>query len=167
MKTSLEEVAKLFPEVADAVAQIKAERVSGMEPEIRRTYKECKNWHEAWVYIFRRAFLSHNDFLRFEDGKIICVVWPVRDFNDNLVGVLEKIAARIGLNRDLVEMRLVNTKVTSAGVGRLKAILPLATVKIFSREDADRDQTIEYVNTKVGWIRQLHARKQSKLQVKS
>ncbi len=81
------------------------------------------------------------------------------DFDDKLVGILEKIASRLGPDNDLVEMRLIKTRVTPQGVEKLKTILPKAVIKFYSREEAKKDPTIEYVNTNIEWIKRLYDKK--------
>ena len=143
-------------EIKNLIAEYRAKETARQFEYPKRTYNEVRSWREAWVFIFYLAHLAHEDFLKSEDGKVKCVVWPVREFNDKLIGVLEKIAERIGSNHDLTEIRLIETGVTSAGIEKLKNFLPNATVKLFSREQARKDKRIEYVNTDIDWIKQLH-----------
>ncbi len=159
MKTNFDKLAKLFPEAASAIVKVRADNASGAMPKMRETFQECNNWPEAWVYIFRCAFLQCDDHLQFENDKIVCVVWPVPAFDDNLVEVLEKIANRIGPDQGLREIRLINTMVTEHGAEKLKTVLPNASIRFISREEARRDQTIEYINTRVKWIKKLHEEK--------
>jgi hypothetical protein len=94
--------------------------------------------------------------LKRHGDKITCAVLIGVEFNDKLIGVLEKIAGRIGVNNDLKELRLIETRVTSSGIKRLKTILPKAAIKLFSREEAKKDQKILYVNTDIEWIKKLY-----------
>jgi len=75
----------------------------------------------------------------------------------SIIDALEKIAARIGVNNDLTELRLIETRVTPKGIERLRKILPKATIKHYTREEAKKDQRIMYVNTDVEWIKRLYA----------
>jgi len=156
-KSRLERLAELCPETAEIVARIQADKADGFIPEPRRTFKECLSWPEAWAFVFHRACLSYRDFLRWEGNKIVCVVWPDPEFDDQIVDVLGKIAERIGRNNDLTEMRLIGTKITPQGVVQLKSIFPKASINSYSREEAERNDTLKYVNTRVKWIAELHA----------
>ena len=86
----------------------------------------------------------------------MCVVWPGLEFDDQIIDVLGKIAEQIGPNNDLIEMRLIGTKVTHNGVAKLKSILPKAVINTYSREEAEKDDALKYVNTRVKWIAELH-----------
>ena len=135
-------------EITRMIAEYRAKEAAGLFEYPKRTYKEVRSWREAWIFIFYVAHLAHEDFLKSENGKVKCVVWPVREFNDKLVGVLEKIADRIGPDNDLAEIRLIETGVTAAGIEKLKKILPNAAIRSFSREEAKKDKGIEYIITK-------------------
>jgi hypothetical protein len=159
VKSGLEILSELYPETAEIVARIQAGKAEGFIPKSRRTFKECRSWPEAWEFVFRRACVHYDNFLKWEGNKIVCVVWPGPEFNDQIVGVFEKIAERIGPNNDLIEMRVIGTKVTPQGVAKLKSILPKAAINSHSREAAEKDNALKYVNTRVKWIAEMHARK--------
>ena len=158
-KTPLERLEELCPETAEVIAQIAADKAAGFIPESRRTYKDCRSWPEAWVFVFELAGVHYENFLKWENKKIVCVVWSVADFDDRIVDVLGEIADRIGPNNDLIDMRIIGTKVTPQGAAKLKIFLPKATVNFYSPEDAEKDETLEYVNTRTRWIEEMHAKK--------
>lgn len=151
-------VAEAESDVAKFIADYRAKEAAGLIEYPKRAYRECHSWREAWVYIFHRASIEHSYHLKSEGEKVTCVVWPVADFDDKLVDILGKISSRIGPNNDVVEMRLIETKVTPRGVENLKMILPKAAIKFFSREQAKKDQTIKYINTDIEWIKKLYAK---------
>jgi len=144
-----------FNEIKKLIAEYRAREAAGEFEYPKRTYKEVQTWREAWIFIFYVAHLDHNCFLKSEDRKVKCVVWSVKQFNDKLVGVLEKIAERIGPDNDVTEIRLIETAVTSAGIEKLKKILPQASIQSFTSEQAKKDKKIEYINTEIEWIRKL------------
>ncbi len=155
---SLEDIEVIDPELAKEVREIRAKEAAGLIQFPKRTYRECHTWREAWVYIFHRGYLDEGDHLRREGDKITCAVWIGADFNDKLIDSFEKIAGRIGVNNDLEELRLVGTSVTPVGIERLNKILPKATIKLYTREEAKKNQRIKYVNTDVEWIKKLYAK---------
>jgi hypothetical protein len=158
---SLEEIEVIDPELAKEIRELRAKEAAGLIQYPKRTYKECHTWKEAWLYIFHRASHASEDFLKRDGEKITSAVWIGVEFKDKLIDALEKIATRIGVNSDLIELRLVETRVTSKGIKRLKKILPKATFKLFTREEAKKDQRIKYVNTDVEWIKRLYAESKS------
>lgn len=142
------------------ISEYRAKEAAGLIEYAKRTYKECHSWREAWIYVFHVVHLAESYHLKSEAGKIKCVVWPGPSFDDRTVGVLKKIAGRIGPDKELIEMRLVDTHVTPAGVTQLKSILPNARVKVFTREQADEDKRIKYVNTDIEWVCKLYNKEQ-------
>jgi hypothetical protein len=154
---NLEAIEAIDPELAKEIREIRAKEAAGLIQYTKRTYRECRTWKEAWLYIFHRAWRASNNCLKRDGEKITCAVWSGPEFKDKLIDALEKIAARIGVNNDLTELRLIETPVTSKGIERLKKILPKATIKLFTREEAKKDKRIQYVNTDVEWIKKLYA----------
>ena len=153
----MDRIVEILPELAETVARIKADKTAGITIDAPLTYRGCRNWREAWVYIFHCARHESSSHLKRYGEKITCVVWIGVEFKDKLVDALEKIAARIGVNNDLTELRLIDTRVTIKGIERLKKILPKATIKVYTREEAKKDKKIQYVGTDVGWIKKLYA----------
>lgn len=133
-----EQLIEAMPETAEIFARIEADKAAGLIIDTPRTYKHCRSWREAWVYIFHRGCLAEGHHLKLEENKVTCTIWVGLEFKDKLVDVLEKIAGRIGINNDLVEMRLIGTRVTAKGLEKLKKILPKATINFYSREEAKK-----------------------------
>jgi hypothetical protein len=159
-KSPLDKLVELHPEYAETVARIRADEAAGLILDPCRTYKECRTWKQAWVYIFYRAHKDPDNFMQFEGEKVIRIVFIGRDFTDKQVYLLEKIAGCVGVNNDLLELRLIETSITPQGVGKLQAMLPKAAINFYTREDAKNDETIEYINTKIKWIKELHDKKE-------
>jgi len=155
-KSRLEILAESCPETVDIVARIQADKAEGFIPESRRIFEECRSWPEAWEFAFRGAGVHYGNFLQWGDKRVVCVVWPGLEFDDQIIDVLGKIAEQIGPNNDLIEMRLIGTKVTHKGVAKLKSILPKAVINTYSREEEEKDDALKYVNTRVKWIAELH-----------
>jgi hypothetical protein len=140
-----ERMIKALPEMAEDFARIEARKAAGLIIDEPRTYRGCRSWREAWAYIFRRGWLDEGSHLKLDGDKVTCVIWVGVEFNDKLVDSLEKIAARIGVNNDLMEMRLIGTRVTSKGAGKLKKILPKAAINFYTREEA-KEHRIRYAD---------------------
>lgn len=151
-------IAKL-PETAEIFAGIRADEAAGLAFEPCQTARQCQTWKDAWVYIFYRAHHYCSHFLQFDGEKVVCVVLIGPEFKDKLLGLLEKMAERIGVNNDLKELRLIETEFTPGGIERLKAILPKASFNYFTRQEADQNRAIKYVNTRFEWIKELQANK--------
>jgi hypothetical protein len=137
---------KGIPEDAETTARIfdrmEADMAAGLIIDTPRTYKDCHSWREAWAYIFHRGWSAEGHHLKLEGDKVTCAVWVGLEFTDKLVVALEKIASRIGVNNDLIEMRLVGTRVTSKGAEKLKKILPKAIISFYTREETKKDPQI-------------------------
>lgn len=142
-----EKLVEILPETAEIFARIDADKAAGITIDAPLTYRGCRTWREAWVYIFEHAWHDSEDFLKRDGDKILCAVWIGVEFKDKLIDRLEKIAARIGVNNDLTELRLIETSITAKGIERLKTILPKATIRLFTREEVKKDKRIKYVNT--------------------
>ncbi len=137
-KLLIEAIPEDAEETAKTFARIEADVAAGLIIDTPRTYKDCHTWREAWAYIFHRGWRDEGHHLKLEGNKVTCVIWAGPEFRDKLVDALEKIAGRIGVNNDLVEMRLIGTHVTPKGAEKLKKILPKATVNFYSREEAKK-----------------------------
>ena len=157
---SLDDISKIDPELAKEILDFRAKEAAGLIEYPRRTFKECRSWREAWIYIFHRARVEHSYYLKSDGGKVTCVVWPKADFNDELINSLRKIADRMGVNNDVNEMRLIGTRVTPLGIEKLKNILPKASIECYSLEQAKVHPKLKYVNTDVEWIKKLYAESQ-------
>ncbi len=145
-KSFLDMVAESDPEMAEIVAGMKRDEAAGILRYAPWSYRECRDWRDTWLYSFRRADLHPTDFVRLEDGKVTCVVWIGRDFNDRLVGVLEKIAGRLGADHDLTELRLIGTNVSEQAIQHLKAFLPKATITHYSEEAREANPRLAYAD---------------------
>lgn len=157
---SLDEISKIDPELAKEISDYKSKEAAGVIEYPRRTYKECRSWKEAWIYVFHRASRAHRDYLKSEGENVTCVVLVGRNFDDDIVNILGKIADRIGVNNDVKEMRLIGTRITPLGIERLKNILPKAGIECYSLEQAKAHPKLKYVNTDVGWIKKLYVESQ-------
>ena len=153
----MEQIEAIDPELAKSIREFRAKEAAGLIQFPKRTHRECQTWKEAWLYSFRRGWLSEDHHIKSEGEKITCVVWVGVEFRDKIVDSLERIAGRIGVNNDLEEMRLIGTSITPQRIEKLGRILPKAAIKLFSREEAKKDRRIQYVNTDVGWVKKLYA----------
>lgn len=136
-KPFLDMVAESDPEMAEIVGEMNRDEAAGTLRYAPSSHRECRDWRDAWPYSFRRGDLHPTDAIRLEDGKVSCVVWLGRHFNDKLVRVMERIAGRLGADRDLAELRLIGTTLREQALQRLKAFAPKATITQYSEEAPD------------------------------
>src|SRR5262245_56379107 len=106
-KPFLDMVAESDPEMAEIVEEMKRDEAAGKLRYPPWSHRECRDWRDAWLYSFGRASLHPSDFMKLENGKVTCVVWIGKNFNDDVVGVVENIAERLGPDRDIAELRLI------------------------------------------------------------
>jgi len=147
-KPFLDLVAESDSEFATLAREIKHDYAVGILRNEPRSYKGCQDWQDAWLYIFRRAYLGPDDHMRIEGKKVTHIVWIGRDFNDKMIDALEKITLRLGTNRDLAELRLVRTAVSNRGTQRLKAIIPDARITVYTKKDAEGKPWLSYADVK-------------------
>lgn len=134
------------PEVAEIIEKIKRDRAAGASRYMPWSHRECRDWRDAWLYSFRRGHLNASRHMRLENNSVTHVVWIREDFSDKLIGSLEKIAERLGPDRNLIELRLIRTRVTSQGIERLKAILPNASIRACTKEEEQQNPNIKWVS---------------------
>jgi hypothetical protein len=137
------------------IEEYRAKDAAGAFEHPKRSYKEVRSWRDAWIFSFYLAHLDHTDFMLSEHGVVRCVVWPAQQFNDKLINTLGKIASQIGPDKDLKELRLIETEATPAGIQKLREIAPNASIKLFTHDEAKKDKRIEYVNTDIEWIKKI------------
>jgi hypothetical protein len=142
-------------EIMKMIDDYRAKEATGAFEYPKHTYKEVCSWRQAWIFAFYIVHLDHTDFLMSEAEIVRCVVLPGREFNDRIINVLKKIADRIGLDNNLKEIRLIETGASSAGIENLAKILPNASIKLFTQEQAKKNRGIKYVNTDIEWIKKL------------
>jgi hypothetical protein len=145
-KAFLDMVAQSEPQLADLVGEVKRDHASGKLRFAPRTYLDCRDWWDAWLYIFRRGRTGADHNLRVENDKVTHVALVGPDFNDAIVQIVERLVLRLGENRDLTELRLIRTRLTAKGVGRLKNLFPNSQVIVFTKEQEDRDPSIIWVD---------------------
>ncbi|EDY16883.1 hypothetical protein CfE428DRAFT_5512 [Chthoniobacter flavus Ellin428] len=145
-KTSrFDELAKDDPELAEILAEIRQKKEAGIIRDAPKTYRDCKDWRDAWLYAFMRAKLHPDRHMRLNGDAVLCVAWIGPAFNDKIVAALEKTAPLLGENRDLRELRLIATAVTGDGMERLKALFPKAAITVHSWEDDRREPSLSNV----------------------
>ena len=81
-----------------------------------------------------------------EGERVRRVVWPVPDFNDRVVLLLERLRERLGVDRDLEELRLIDTKVTPAGVKRLRRLVPKAKITRYSAVEVETNPRLSFAD---------------------
>lgn len=141
-KSRFEELAKDDPELAEILSEIKQKKEAGIIRDAPRTYRDCKDWRDAWLYTFMRAKLHPDRHMQLNGDAAVCVAWIGPDFNDKIVASLEKIAPLVGRNEDLRELRLIATTVTGDGMERLKTIFPKAAITVHSWEEKRRNPSL-------------------------
>jgi hypothetical protein len=145
-KSFLDQVAETTPGMSEIVAEIKRERKSGAIRDAPQTLDRCADWRDGWLYIFQSASLHPADFLRVEDGRVTCVVLVGGSFGDQSIGIAEEIAARLGPDEDLLELRLVATRVTESGAERMRRVIPRAQINTFTGADREGNPRVAYAD---------------------
>ena len=142
----LDRVAKFSPELAGCVEEIKRDYAAGKLHHPPRRSSDCKSWLDIWLYAFKRAHLYPEDHVKIAGGKVTCVAWVGPDFGEKLVALLERCARRVGPDLDLLELRLVRTRVGAQGMERLRALFPKARIVAYSEKQECQNPDIVYVN---------------------
>lgn len=145
-KSFWEQVVEFDPEMAEIVEEIRRDYRSGILRDAPRSYRDCSDWRDAWLYVFKRASLHPTDFMRLEAGKVTCVVWIGMNFDDKMVAITEKVANYLGVNQDLAELRLIGVNISNEGLRRLKALLPKARITQHSEEIREANPRLAYAD---------------------
>jgi hypothetical protein len=140
----LKMVAESSPEGAKIVDDIKNGYATGRLRDQPWRWDQCHSWLEGWLYIYRRVSNPYRDQLRWENEQVKCAVLLGSDINDKTVGLLERLAGRLGPGLDLQELRLIGTRTTDGGLERLNRLFPNATISRYSWKDHDANPQIGY-----------------------
>ena len=136
------------PEIADLLREIKHDREAGLIRDAPFSYRGCKDWHDAWLYSFRLGRLHPDDHMMIRSDKVRVVVWSGRDFNDWIVDRLSKVAARLGPDRNVRELRMINCHVSPKARKSLHQIIPHARLVDYSFDDWWNDSRLSYADPK-------------------
>jgi hypothetical protein len=140
----LKMVAESSPEMAEIVQEIKNDYATGRLRDQPWRWDQCRSWLDGWLYIYRRVCLDYGDHLLWESENVKCAVQIGPDFSDNTVGLLERLAGRLGPGLDLQELRLIGTRVSHQGLKRLEVLFPNAKISRYSWEERDAHPEISY-----------------------
>lgn len=138
--------AECDPESAAILKEMKSDYDKGLIRDSPRSYADCRDWWDGWLYFYRRCHAHPDDQIWVQEGKVTCVVWIGRDFNDKAIGLLERIAARLGSNNELVEIRLIRTGVSDLGVNKLRTLFPAAKFSLYSQAEYDARPWLAYAD---------------------
>ena len=101
----------------------------------KRNFKSAK---ELFEHTLRKADLTPKYSMRFRGDELYAVHWFGHAFTDKFVDLIEEVPNVSVLCSELEELYLVATKISSAGVERLKVLLPKTNFIVVSdEEDAD------------------------------
>jgi hypothetical protein len=123
------------PDLRKIYYEILEEKRAGTYWEPPRSKKACKTLEDIWHYVGKLAHLDSRQMVLVENGAVKRVVWSGGEFNDKKVNIVEEILPMVQPENGLEEIRLVATRVSSAGVDRLCRLFPRARVTIFTEED--------------------------------
>jgi hypothetical protein len=140
----LKMVADSSPEMAEIVGEIKNDYATGRRREQPWRWDQCRSWLDGWLYIYRRVRLEYGDHLLWENEKVKCAVQVGPDFNDKTVGLLERLAGRLGPGLDLQELRLIGSRVSDKGLEGLRRLFPNAKISRYSLKERDSHPEILY-----------------------
>lgn len=140
----LDRVVEMDPEMSGIVDEIRKDEADGKLLDVPRSHLKCQSWLDAWVYCFWLAHLDTEHHLRIENRVLSGAIWVGVDFDDRIVGVLEKVGMRIGSDVSLNEIRLVRTGVTAQGIERLQRLFPNARIRKYSEEEHEADPSISW-----------------------
>jgi hypothetical protein len=132
----LQKVADSFPELADTVARVRQGYEAGKYRDQPWRWDQCKSWLDGWLYVYRRCYLDYSQHLAWKSEQVFCSVWVGPDFNDRVIDWLERFRSRFGVDTALAELRLIGTRVSPNGVGRLHKLFPNAKISTYSWADA-------------------------------
>ena len=90
--------------------------------------------------------MDYHQHMFWEGESVRRVVWPVPGFNDRVVLLLERLRGRLGVDRDLEELRLIDTKVTPAGVKRLRRLFPKAKITHYSEAEVETNPRLSFAD---------------------
>jgi hypothetical protein len=117
---------------AELAQEIREDYAAGRSREQPWRWDQCRSWLDGWLYIYRRVQLDYHQHMSWEGERVRRIVWRGRSFNDAVVALLERLSGRLGINRDLEELRFIDTRVTPAGVKRLRRLFPKARITTYS-----------------------------------
>ena len=140
----LDGVMEMNPEMSGIVHEIRKDEADGKLLDVPRSHLKCQSWLDAWVYCFWLAHLDTEHHLWIENHVLCGAIWVGVDFDDRIVGVLEKVGKRIGSDVSFREIRLVRTGVTAQGIERLQCLFPNARILEYSEEVHDADPSISW-----------------------
>jgi hypothetical protein len=122
------------PEIREAILQVQEDRKAGKLKDPPRKATDCRSLEDLCLYVFKLAHLSGSYQMLKTDAGVERWVWFGHDFGDRLVRVVEEVAPQIPNKDELKELRLVATRVTDKGVGRLRRVFPNAEVTVYTDE---------------------------------
>lgn len=140
------------PEIAEAAKEVLENIRNGRVHDTPRCWNHCRDWLEAWLYVYDRAHLGHSIHLSHDGQVATFAVWVGPDFNDKTVGWLERFQSRLGPSRGLSHLRLIGTSVSQSGLARLHALLPSTSIQVYSFDEADRDRKLYYPPGKYDYL---------------
>lgn len=110
---------------------------------------DCRCLKDLCLLIFQKAQLNGEHQMLEKDEFVKIWVWVGHDFRDKLVDVVEEIAPQLSDGSELVELRLVATRVSNNGVQRLRRVFPNAEVTVYSDEEDRANWQLSQASYKV------------------
>lgn len=126
--------AVFWVDAAETPARDRMEFLWGNKPP-RRDFASAR---ELFEHLFHKAELDPEWSLRLDGDRVTGVNWFGHEFDDRFVAVVEGTPGVAGLCSDLAEFVLTATRVTPAGVERLRRALPHARLTVVSDDEFDR-----------------------------
>lgn len=130
---------QMSPEIRQAFEEVQQDKREGRRRLPPGKEEECQSMLDLALFVFKLARLDGEYQILMTGPSVKRWVWSGHTFTDRFVTVVEHVTPRLQDRESLEELRLVATRITGAGIQRLRAALPNSKVTVYTDKDSDHD----------------------------
>jgi hypothetical protein len=123
----------------DLIQETKRDLEARRTPDSPAAWELCRNWTQAWLYIMKRVDLHAAQHLMFEEEEVVRAVLIGADFDSRIIGLLEKLNDKLGVDNQLRELRLIDTEFCERHIQFLRSLFPAARITVVTDEEWQAD----------------------------